>query len=1670
MSQLEWHFLDTNNEQKGPVSFDYLKTAWAQKLLVESTLVWNEDLPEWVEARTLPNLMAHVKPAVAKKPPPMKAPVRAPAPVVEVKAPEPEPEPESKASNWKAFQTPEGLEYYHNDSTGETTWDKPDALKSPDELDKAGDWMWCPEDTPKAFVPARKVQSYSDGSIELEKENGERVTFKAKQAALLEPLVWSQLRRLQKDLVMLDIMNRPLIVHNLRCRLEENEIYTNVGTILISVNPYKRLPLYTPTMINKYRQRGTRILDPHVFTIADDAYNSLTEYHKPQSIVISGESGAGKTEATKQCLQYLAEIAGSEGNVEQQILKSNPILEAFGNAKTVRNNNSSRFGKYVEIFFDGRGTICGATNTNYLLEKSRVVYQGEGERNYHIFYELSLGASDSQRSKYRLRHPTEFFYLNQGTIEIEGQDDVEEFGILEDAMKLLEFSEQEKDDIYRIIAGIMHLGNVKFRDVGDRKCEVEGKQELEDAAHLLGMEAGALKNGMTSKILTIRGEDMHVTLSAEESCAARNALAKFIYEKQFDWLVQKVNKAIGKGKGSELKRTIGILDIFGFEIFKVNSFEQLCINFANEKLQQFFNQHTFKLEEALYKREKIQFTHIEYIDNQPVLDLIESKPRGILPMIDEELRMPKGSDQTYVQKLINTHTSNKNFERVLKNPDHFTVKHYAGDVVYEVDGFLEKNRDRLNDDTYQLLDSTKHTFLKQLFSGSAGSSTAANRRKTLGAKFSGQLQGLMDTLNSTEPHYIRCVKPNPNKAPLQFYGNMVLEQLQYAGVFEAIQIRKNGYPFRLTHEQFVKRFKCVTPKVNYTNYRSGAESLIRSMKQDASIVQIGTTMVLYRAEQHRSMELVRNLAVEKTVIYIQKWVRRFLAQNLLKKMRAIKPELQRLLVECKRSRDMDAIDRAIEKASKISPFFVMYEVKELKWLKHVIVEEKKVIAQLSDLLKQDPEVVYEKLSRVVASATEIGLQSPEVEKAREIVEFIKEKRRVAAALNQGIEEFDEDVLRENLEKATQLGVQENVDKAYEMLNALITEKQYLYDNAIYQLAYLEEEQMQDVMSRADGINYTTPEIEEIRTLLLNTPEEKFVQMQLKAAIQNNDQQRAIKVTIRLKDLVFEKQAAMYTFENFGVLRDKVEWAGMKFLSFSKDELAAGMLHFSPKPIHAALTEVPSKDNKVAKLTFKNIMGYMGDREYNSPAILAKELVDMALEHPNVRDEIYCQIIKQLRRNPNAQSVSRGWQLMAICLEAFPPKSEFENYLEIFLRDNANPRDRYVYLLHQAVYGGPIQVPMTEADIQKIANGQPYRMQSDIYVAEERAEQKEALAFGGMGPSFAPKRAPVREGGAATSGPPPGAPPSGPPAGPPPGRGGFQLPAKQGPPAGGPPRGAPPRGAPPAGAPPRGAPPRGPAPGRGAPPAGAPPRGAPPRGAPPRGPAPGRGAPMGGPPRGAPPAGAPPRGAPPRGPAPGRGAPMGGPPRGAPPAGAPPRGPPMGGPPRGAPPRGAPPRGAPPRGAPPRGPPMGGPPRGAPPRGPAPGRSPPTGGPPRGAPPRGPAPGRGPPTGGPPRGAPARGPAPGRGPPRGPAPGGPAPGGPAPGFQLPQGAFAMPGMGGPPRGGAPRPQMPSRGPPPSAPAPKKSAWVIVHHPETGEPYYHNQETNAVQWDKPADFQG
>ncbi|GJP48412.1 hypothetical protein CLOM_g7701 [Closterium sp. NIES-68] len=684
----------------------------------------------------------------------------------------------------------------------------------------------------------------------------------------------------------LSYLHEPGVLHNLYLRYSVDEIYTYTGSILIAINPFRALPhLYDEQMMEQYK--GTRLgeLSPHVFAIAETAYRTMIDYGNSQSILVSGESGAGKTETTKLIMQYLAYMGGranSDGRtIESQVLESNPLLEAFGNAKTVRNNNSSRFGKFVEIQFDRAGRISGAAVRTYLLERSRVVQVSDPERNYHAFYQLCAGASDEERERLKLAPAETFHYLNQSScFEIPGKNsNAEEYQNTRRAMEVVGLTIEEQEAIFRVVAAILHLGNITFtsgKAADSSKLHGDkAKFHLEAVAELLRVEKKKLRESLLTRTLVTRDGNIKRDLDPEAAVVSRDTLAKTVYSRLFDWLVDKVNKSIGQDPACA--SIVGVLDIYGFESFETNSFEQFCINLANEKLQQHFNQHVFKAEQDEYEREEIDWSYIEFVDNKDVLELIEKKPMGIISLLDEQCMFPKSSAETFATKLYQTCAAHSRFEKPKLSQTDFTIDHYAGKVTYQTDLFLDKNKDYVVMEHQELMNHSKCSFVSGLFPVGEGENVKT-KFTSLGSSFKQQLADLMNTLSTTEPHYVRCVKPNSLNRPGAFENHNVLQQLRCGGVLEAIRISCAGYPTRRTFEEFLDRFSMLAPDLEYdSEIKVTTKQLLE--KLGLTGFQVGKSKVFLRAGQMADLDAMRANKLHSAVRVIQRCVRTWLARR-----------------------------------------------------------------------------------------------------------------------------------------------------------------------------------------------------------------------------------------------------------------------------------------------------------------------------------------------------------------------------------------------------------------------------------------------------------------------------------------------------------------------------------------------------------------------------------------------------------------------------------------------------------------------------------------------------------------------------------------------------------------------------------------------------------------------
>ncbi|KAM9802986.1 unconventional myosin-Ib isoform 4-T4 [Syngnathus typhle] len=655
------------------------------------------------------------------------------------------------------------------------------------------------------------------------------------------------------DMVLLEPLSEDSFLENLKKRFDHNEIYTYIGSVVISMNPYRSLPIYSPEKVEEYRNRNFYELSPHIYALADEAYRSLRDQDKDQCILITGESGSGKTEASKLVMSYVAAVCGKGqevNKVKEQLLQSNPVLEAFGNAKTVRNDNSSRFGKYMDIEFDFKGDPLGGVISNYLLEKSRVVKQPRGERNFHIFYQLLSGASDDTLKKLKLdRDFNKYNYLSLDSAVVNGLDDATSFRTVKNAMQIVGFMEDEIRSVLELVAAVLKLGNIEFKP--ESRCNdtdesrVRDKNDLKEMCELLGIEQTVLERAFSYRTVEAKSEKVSTTLNVAQAYYARDALAKNLYSRLFSWLVTRINESI-KAQTKSRHKVMGVLDIYGFEIFEDNSFEQFIINYCNEKLQQIFIELTLREEQEEYIREGIEWTNIEYFNNAVICDLIENNQNGIMAMLDEEcLRPGTVTDETFLDKLNTVCAEHQHFEsRLSKNSkflnDHslphscFRIQHYAGKVLYCVEGFVDKNNDLLYRDLSQAMFKATHSLIKELFPEGNPSKVNLKRPPTAGSQFKSSVGTLMKNLQTKNPNYIRCIKPNDKKAAHIFTASLVCHQVRYLGLMENVRVRRAGYAFRQPYGPCLERYKMLC-KRTWPHWRGPAREGVEVLMADLQV-------------------------------------------------------------------------------------------------------------------------------------------------------------------------------------------------------------------------------------------------------------------------------------------------------------------------------------------------------------------------------------------------------------------------------------------------------------------------------------------------------------------------------------------------------------------------------------------------------------------------------------------------------------------------------------------------------------------------------------------------------------------------------------------------------------------------------------------------------------------
>uniref|UniRef100_A0A8C7QX41 Myosin IH n=1 Tax=Oncorhynchus mykiss TaxID=8022 RepID=A0A8C7QX41_ONCMY len=656
-----------------------------------------------------------------------------------------------------------------------------------------------------------------------------------------------------QDFVLLDAhTSETAFLDNLKKRFSENLIYTYIGTLLVSVNPYKELDIYSKKQMDIYMGVNFFELPPHIFALADNAYHTMLAEANNHFILISGESGAGKTEASKKILQYYAVSCPSTtllDNVRDRMLLSNPVLEAFGNSKTLKNDNSSRFGKYMDIQFDIQGDAVGGHILGYLLEKSRVVHQNHGERNFHIFYQLVKGGEEDLLHQLGLESNCQHYsYLVQGECaNVASINDKNDWKTVRNALSVIDFDERDIQDLLGVIASVLHLGNVQFEP------DSKGYATLNNSAELLWVSTVSLLLMCAFFFINIQ---VLSPFTVDHAIYARDALAKAIYGRTFTWLVNKINDSM-ENKDSSRKTVIGLLDIYGFEVFYVNSFEQFCINYCNEKLQQLFIQLTLKSEQEEYEAENIGWEPVQFFNNKIICDLVEEKHRGIISVLDEEcLRPGEATDLTFLERLEEKLDSHPHFvthkladkkTRKTLERGNFRLLHYAGEVTYCVVGFLSKNNDLLYRNIKDVMRQSKNTIVRECFASKE--SDGRRRPETVASQFKSSLLGLTDILMSKEPWYVRCLKSNESQQPGQFDDVLVRHQVKYLGLMEHLRVRRAGFAYRCRYDVFLQRYKPLCP-ATWPYWRGvaaeGVEVLVQHLGYLPDEYKMGRTKIFIR--------------------------------------------------------------------------------------------------------------------------------------------------------------------------------------------------------------------------------------------------------------------------------------------------------------------------------------------------------------------------------------------------------------------------------------------------------------------------------------------------------------------------------------------------------------------------------------------------------------------------------------------------------------------------------------------------------------------------------------------------------------------------------------------------------------------------------------------------------
>uniref|UniRef100_A0A3Q4HSR0 Myosin, heavy chain 11a, smooth muscle n=1 Tax=Neolamprologus brichardi TaxID=32507 RepID=A0A3Q4HSR0_NEOBR len=858
--------------------------------------------------------------------------------------------------------------------------------------------VWVPSEK-HGFEAASIKEEHGDEVLVELADNAKKITVNKDDIQKMNPPKFSKV----EDMAELTCLNEASVLHNLRERYFSGLIYTYSGLFCVVVNPYKMLPIYSEKIIEMYKGKKRHELPPHIYSISDNAYRNMMQDREDQSILCTGESGAGKTENTKKVIQYLAVVASSHkgkkdssaGELEKQLLQANPILEAFGNAKTIKNDNSSRFGKFIRINFDVTGYIVGANIETYLLEKSRCIRQAKTERAFHIFYYMIAGAKDKLREELLLEPFSNYRFLSAGHVQIPGQQDDEMYEETMEAMNIMGITEEDRIDILKVCSTVMQLGNIEFKkERNQEQATMPDNTAAQKVCHLQGINVTDFTRAILTPRIKVGREVVQKAQTKEQADFAIEALAKAVFERLFRWILGRVNKALDKTKRQGAS-FLGILDIAGFEIFEDNSFEQLCINYTNEKLQQLFNHTMFILEQEEYQREGIEWNFIDFgLDLQPCIELIErpNNPPGILALLDEECWFPKATDISFVEKLLNTQGNHMKFAKPkqLKDKTEFSILHYAGKVDYNATAWLTKNMDPLNDNVTALLSNSSNQFVQDLWkdadrvvgldtlakmsdtTGPSASKTKKGMFRTVGQLYKESLAKLMTTLHNTQPNFVRCIIPNHEKRAGKLDANLVLEQLRCNGVLEGIRICRQGFPNRIVFQEFRQRYEILAANAIPKGFMDGKQAcclMIKHLDLDPNLYRIGQSKIFFRTGVLAQLEEERDLKITVIIIAFQAQARGFLArkafakrQQQLTAMKVIQrncaaylklrnwqwwrlfTKVKPLLQVTRQEEEMGLKEEELQKAKEVATKFES-ELKEIT-LKHTqIVEERNTLQE-----------------------------------------------------------------------------------------------------------------------------------------------------------------------------------------------------------------------------------------------------------------------------------------------------------------------------------------------------------------------------------------------------------------------------------------------------------------------------------------------------------------------------------------------------------------------------------------------------------------------------------------------------------------------------------------------------------------------------------------------------